>query len=106
MRILVLAALLSGAVWAQAPRPKFFGPAPASDRHLLVPPGSISIKPYFSAGATAAPVAVCAVPLINVEPKSGFNIDPKIVSPGPRQFTGIDHMPVSQGLPSCEPAVR
>jgi hypothetical protein len=46
----------------------------------------------------------CAIPLINVEPPGGFNVDPKIVVQVPPQSADIDHMPVVQGLPSCAPA--
>jgi hypothetical protein len=71
---------------------------------------SIAIKPPMSApvtlGVTMVPVPVCAVPLLNVEPAGGFNVDPKIVVSGTRELVNIDHMPVVQGLPSCDPVKR
>lgn len=60
----------------------------------------IVIRPYVFRQATLPP-AVCAIPLINVMPRDGFNVDPKIVIPLPKWVTNIDHMPVAAGLPAC-----
>jgi hypothetical protein len=90
-----------------------------SNRHMFLPPTStvvtpsnnealelVTIEPSIPTPSTIAPVPECAVPLINVTAASGFNGDPKIVVPGPRELVNIDHMPVVQGLPSCDQVKR
>jgi hypothetical protein len=90
-----------------------------SNRHLFSPQtpkivdprnragqARLTIRPYVAGHARLAPPAVCAIPLIDVVPKSGFNPDPKMVIPAPEQTANIDHMPVSSGLPPCPQGER
>jgi hypothetical protein len=77
---------------------------------LFLPPTSGQqlpvIIPPVSAPVTIAPGGECAIPLINVEPKGGFNVDPEMSIPVTIPSPNIDHMPVVQGLPTCEQAKR
>jgi hypothetical protein len=103
----------------QEPSPRFLWP---SNRRLFspptfLPPNSTNGKPYDNGGqellaiapsqrglVTIAPGGECAIPLVNVEPGSGYKVDPRMVIPVTQQLSDIDHMPVVQGLPSCTPA--
>jgi len=103
MRILVFFALLPGILSAQTPPPKFL-PVPQIQPRLIFP----SNRQFFLPGSQALPhpVGACAIPLINVQPKAGFNVDPKMVIPGSPQIVGMSHMPVAQGLPPCPEVSR
>lgn len=95
----------------QERNPRFLLP---SNRRLFLPPRMIveprgkaaielrSINPSASGLAMSGLGGACAVPLINVKPKGGSNVDPKIVNPT-SQSANIDHMPVAHGLPACAP---
>jgi len=100
----------------EPPTQRFLSP---SNRHMFLPSTStalappnngaqefVAINPYVVRPATAVVNTECAVPLINVAPASGFDIDPKIVGPSPQEFANIDHMPVVRGLPSCDQVKR
>jgi hypothetical protein len=100
MRILVVATFVSGVAFAQTPavRPYFWqsdaGVSPPSTawKWLRTTPNSTAVP---------APAQTCAIPLLNMMPGSGSQVDPKILIPAP-QSAPIDHMPVIQGLPVCK----
>ena len=64
------------------------------------------IVPNVFGHVTPAPGRVCAIPLLNVAPKSGFNSDPKIAIMGSQTLANIDHMPLIQAVPVCTQGQR
>ena len=60
--------------------------------------------PFVSARVTLAPTQACAIPLLNVVPKGGFNADPKIAIMGSQTLANLDHLPLIQGAPPCKQA--
>lgn len=131
MRILVLAALLGGGLCAQtppvkpseqAPEPQAATPVPTSnpaalDRRSSSPSTPMivtannwreqflhAIIPSLRGRVALAPTQACAIPLLNVVPRGGFNGDPKIAIMGSQTLANIDHMPLIQGVPPCAQA--
>ena len=131
MRILVLAALLGSGLCAQTEPVKPFEPAPeppaatpvqtsnpaalelkqelnrrfvsAFDRRFYSPATPMVVTPNNKGGRwlSPAPGRACAIPLLNVAPKGGFNGDPKIAIMGSQTLANIDHMPLIQVVPVC-----
>jgi hypothetical protein len=131
MRILVFAALLGSGLCAQTPPVQPFEPAPepqAASRVQTSNPAALEqkqelnrpfvwpFKQRFSSPSTPmivtpnnkggrwlppVPGRACAIPLLNVVPKSGFNGDPKIAIMGSQAPANTDHMPLIQGVPAC-----
>jgi len=91
----------------QEPPRRFLWP---SNRHLFLPPTgeqeSLATNPPVQGLVTVAPGGECAIPLINVAPKGGFNVDPRMSIPVTLPSPNIDHMPVVRVLPACEQAKR
>jgi hypothetical protein len=132
MRILVFAALLGSGLCAQTPPVKPFEPSPepqaaipvqpsnpAGNRRFFSLPTPMIVTPNNMGGrvwpgivpnvfghVTLAPGRACAIPLLNVVPKSGFHGDPKIAIMGPQTLANIDHMPLIQAVPVCPQGQR
>ena len=54
-----------------------------------------------------APGRACAIPLLDVSPKDGSSMDPKIVIAGTSKLDNVDHMPVIQlPAPPCADVKR